>query len=170
MAEGSACPHRTPTGLRWSMRTLSQGSPGDWGCYVRTFGDVAWRGEYVPTLPGDDWHPVSCHWEVPPTGWELKKESHGTWTHWPLGDLAVILKYNFQTHYTEQHGTSCQIALRWKPQNLINERSTLVQIKAWCCKATSCCLCQWWPTSMSSYGVTRPQWVNPLCANLFWGT
>ena len=31
---------------------------------------------------------------------------------------------------------------------------------AWCHQATSHYLCQCWPSSMSSYGVTRPQWVK----------
>ena len=29
-------------------------------------------------------------------------------------------------------GTQCKIALRWIPQNLINDESTLVQMMAWC--------------------------------------
>ena len=33
---------------------------------------------------------------------------------------------------------------------------------AWCRQATSHYLSQWWPWSMSPYGVTRPQWVNHL--------
>ena len=41
-----------------------------------------------------------------------------------------------------------------------NERSTLVQVMAWCRQATSHYLSQCWPSSMSPYGVTRPQWVN----------
>ena len=38
---------------------------------------------------------------------------------------------------------------------------TLVQVMAWCHQATSHYLNQCWPRSMSPYGVTRPQWVNP---------
>ena len=33
---------------------------------------------------------------------------------------------------------------------------------AWCCQATSHYLSQCWPRSLSSYGVTRPQWVKPI--------
>ena len=50
-------------------------------------------------------------------------------------------------------------ALRWMPQN-ITDKSTLVQVMAWCCQAASYYLSQCWPRSMSPYGVIRPQWVN----------
>ena len=30
----------------------------------------------------------------------------------------------------------------------------------WCCQATSHYLSQCWPSSLSPYGVTRPQWLN----------
>ena len=52
-------------------------------------------------------------------------------------------------------GIFCEIALRW-----MSDKSTLVQVMAWCRQATSHYLSQRWPRSMSSYGVTRPQWVN----------
>ena len=54
----------------------------------------------------------------------------------------------------------CKIALRWKSLDLINDKSTLVQVMAWCRQATIHYLSQCWPRSMSPYGVTRPQWVN----------
>ena len=43
---------------------------------------------------------------------------------------------------------------------LTDDKSTLVQVLAWCCQATSYCLSQCWPRSLSPYGVTRPQWIN----------
>ena len=54
----------------------------------------------------------------------------------------------------------CKIALRWMSLDLIDDKSTLVQVMVWCCQATSHYLSQCWPRSMSPYGVTRPQWVN----------
>ena len=53
-------------------------------------------------------------------------------------------------------------ALRWIPQDLIDDKSTLVQVMAWGRQATSHYLSQCWPSSMSPYGVTRPQWVKGL--------
>ena len=51
-------------------------------------------------------------------------------------------------------------ALWWMPQDLTDDKSTLVQVMAWCCQATSHYLSQCWPRSLLPYGVTRPQWVN----------
>ena len=47
--------------------------------------------------------------------------------------------------------------LRWMPWDLIDDKSTLVQVMAWCRQATSHYLSQCWHSSMSPYGVTRPQ-------------
>ena len=55
-------------------------------------------------------------------------------------------------------GISYEIALRWTPQDLSDDKSTLVQVMA-CCP-TAPMLSQYWPRSMSPYGVTRPQWVK----------
>ena len=51
-------------------------------------------------------------------------------------------------------------ALRWMPRDLTDDKSTLDQVMAWRRQATSHYLSQFWPSSMSPYGVTRPQWVN----------
>ena len=50
--------------------------------------------------------------------------------------------------------------LRWMPQNLTDDKSTLVQVMAWCRQATNHYLNQCWPRSPMPYGITRPQWVN----------
>ena len=73
-------------------------------------------------------------------------------------------------------GMSCEIVLTWMPQNLADDKSTLVQVMAWCRQATSHYLSQCWHRSMSPYGITRPQWVNShgihclrqLCSRLPW--
>ena len=57
---------------------------------------------------------------------------------------------------------SCEIALRWMPQKFTNANSTFVQVMAWCHRATSHCLSQCWPRSISSYGVAGPQCVKLL--------
>ena len=41
-----------------------------------------------------------------------------------------------------------------------DDRSTLVQVMAWCRQAASHYLNQCWPRSKPPYGITRPQWVN----------
>ena len=47
-------------------------------------------------------------------------------------------------------------ALRWMPQDRTDNKSTLVQVMAWCRQATSHYLSQCWPRSLSPYDVTRP--------------
>ena len=63
------------------------------------------------------------------------------------------------------------VTLPWDADNL---KSTLVQITAWCGQATSHNLYQNWRRFMSSYSITRLQWVKghkgnsmivPVCAN-----
>ena len=43
---------------------------------------------------------------------------------------SIILKFIIQH---SSLGSTCRIALRWMPQNLTNEKSTLVQVMACCC-------------------------------------
>ena len=57
-------------------------------------------------------------------------------------------------------GTSCEIALKWMPQNTCDDNSTLVQAMAWCNQAPSHYLNQYRPSSLTPYGVTGSQWVN----------
>ena len=64
-------------------------------------------------------------------------------------------------------GISYKIALRWMPQDLTDDKSTLVQVMAWCHQATRHYLSQCWPRSMSPNVLTRPQWVNPETAGIF---
>ena len=44
---------------------------------------------------------------------------------------------------------SCDIALRWMSLDLTYDKSTLVQVMAWCRQATSPDLSQCWPTSVT---------------------
>ena len=55
-------------------------------------------------------------------------------THWPLEDVAVILKLIQQN---SSFNTHCEVDLRWMLQNLTDEKSTLIQVIAWCRQATS---------------------------------
>ena len=46
------------------------------------------------------------------------------------------------------------------PQNNIDDKSTLIQVMAWSCQASGYFLSQCYLNFMSSYGITRLQWVN----------
>ena len=50
---------------------------------------------------------------------------------------------------------SCELALRWMSLDFTDDKSTLVQVMAWCRQATSHYLSQCWPRYLSQYDVTR---------------
>ena len=62
-------------------------------------------------------------------------------------------------------GISYEIALRWMPLDVADDKSTLVQVMAWCRQATIHYLSQCWPRSLSPYGVIRPQCIKCQCPN-----
>ena len=86
-------------------------------------------------------------------------------THWPLEDLNVILK--MQSSFLLYWLVSSNL-LMIMPQGLTDDKSTMVQVMAWCRQATSHYLNQCWPTSPTSYGVTRSQWVNWKWGTYIW--
>ena len=53
-------------------------------------------------------------------------------------------------------------ALRRMLWDLTDDKSTLLQVMAWCRQATSHYLNQCWLSSLSLYGLARPQWVKLL--------
>ena len=69
----------------------------------------------------------------------------------------LIFKLNIQNNSL---GTAFKFTLMQMAQNHIDAKSTLIQVMAWCCQATSYCLSQCWPISMLSYGISRPQGVK----------
>ena len=61
---------------------------------------------------------------------------------------------------TDILSTFCGIGIGWMPHDPFDDKSTLVQIMAWCRKATSHYLNQCLPWTMSRYGVTKPRRVK----------
>ena len=57
-------------------------------------------------------------------------------------------------------GVSCEIALRWMPQDLTDVKSMLVQVNGPWCQAPSHYLSQCWRSSVWPYTIARPQWVD----------
>ena len=53
-------------------------------------------------------------------------------------------------------------ALRWMPPDFTNDKSTMVQVMAWCRQAASHYLSQCWLRVMSLFGITKPPWVKPM--------
>ena len=84
-------------------------------------------------------------------------------THWPLGDFSEILDKQFSSSFNSsmaERSQPSEIALWWLSLDVTDDKSTLVQVMAWCRQATSHYLNQCWPRSLSLYGITRPQWVK----------
>ena len=52
------------------------------------------------------------------------------------------------------------MTIRWMMQYGINEKTTFVQVMAWCHQATGHYLSQHWSIAMSLYDATNPQWAN----------
>ena len=86
--------------------------------------------------------------------------------HKGFNSLAPGRKWNFSqavfmlTLVIDSSDFLCEIALRWMSLELSDDKSTLVQVMAWCHQATSHYLNQCLPRFMSPYSVTGPQWVN----------
>ena len=82
-----------------------------------------------------------------------------------------IWQYDFQTYSVIQN--SCWHLLwngsRGMPLNLVNEKSTLVQVMDLCWQATSHYFSPLWPKSLSSYGTTlvefAPRPIIPIVHN-----
>ena len=89
-------------------------------------------------------------------------------THWSLGDLDVIQNAIFNIVLL--------IGISWFPydnalkrisQDSTDDKSTLVQVMAWCRQATSHYLSQCWPGSVTPYDITRPQWVTAIVFSIW---
>ena len=81
--------------------------------------------------------------------------------YWDGTDRLNISLWTFHTCLTDwYHGNLLGNWFHVNATEPIDDKLTLVQIMAWCLQATSYYLIQCWPRSVSTYGVTRPQWVN----------
>ena len=80
-------------------------------------------------------------------------------THWSLGDLDFFLKIQI-SFLLYLYLSSDLLMIISSDECPSVDKSTLVQVMAWCYQATGHYLSQCWPRYMSPYGVTRPQWVK----------
>ena len=94
---------------------------------------------------------------------------NSSWANYWLNSLApggCSCNFNSIIFKPISLNSSRSLAEKLMPQNLIDGKLTLVQVMAWCSQATNHYLSQCWPSSVLSYGVTSPQWVNN--ATLCW--
>ena len=88
-----------------------------------------------------------CAWM---NGWVNNGEAGDLRCHRVHYDVTVMYYHMLWIQFM---GTSCEIALRWMPQNTFDGKSILVQVMAWCHQATSHYLSWYWPRCMSPYVV-----------------
>ena len=88
-------------------------------------------------------------------------ENFNSWAPWRCGcnfeNQNAIFQLILQTDIMSN---SWGTALMLMPQKTCDDKSTLVQVKACCCQATSHYLNQCWPSLMMPNGITRPEWVK----------
>ena len=63
-------------------------------------------------------------------------------------------------------GISNEVAIRWMSLDFADDKSTLVQVMAWCHQAPSHYLSRCWPRSLSPYGITSSP--GAMGVNLVW--
>ena len=78
----------------------------------------------------------------------------GPWEMWYSNFTIEVFKCILRI---DIFSTSCTISLTWVPQKHTDNKSTLVQVMAWCRQAPSHYLSLCWPRYMPQYGITRPQ-------------
>ena len=76
----------------------------------------------------------------------------------------LILKHIFGINFL---CISSEIAIRWMLQIFLDGEFTLVQLMAWCHQSPSHYLNHCWPSCITSYGITRVQWVNHLGVGMY---
>ena len=119
------------------------------GEVTKTVGDLEFsiflfRKRLSKLLQHDSWKRVSVNLLVP---WWFE-----------LNYKLVIFKLNL---VIDGWGIYCDIAFRsWFSLDIMDDKSTLVQVMVWCHQETNHYLGQYWPRSLSALGVTRPQWVK----------
>ena len=134
-----------------------------WWCQAITWTNVDWS-----SLSSRDIHlqAISYDIKIGSTRFHLKFPSRSTTGRWDNSLASGRSKCDFKNVIFNLalligiFKSSYDNVLRWMPRDLTDDKSTLVQVMAWCCHATSHYLNQCWPRSPTPYGVTRPQWVN----------
>ena len=93
----------------------------------------------------------------------LSKQSRGWWFETPLHPLWRHRNVKLVLVTNGPH-MKLKFGVRWLSLDLIDDRSTLIQVMAWCRWATSHYLGQYWPRSMSPHDFTRSQWIEVFSA------
>ena len=151
--------------VRWGFRKSKWGSLTDWRLWdvaVMSITVWCWRYDTVNFLK----YIFKIHPIARPVGRGMEYvlwfkpliDILAQFLQWCLQYLVIhVLDRVIMTFKSIQNGgvgICYEIVLRWMAQNFANEKSTLVQVMAWCRQAPSHYLSQCWPRSMLPYDVT----------------
>ena len=100
---------------------------------------------------------------------------HREFNSWAHGRFKVNFRWVFfkLSFVFNGWGISCETVLIWMSLGYTSDKSTLVQVMAWCRQATSHYLSQCWPRPLTPCSVSRPQWydtdtnLKPACSDIF---
>ena len=120
---------------------------------VVSLSQSTWQLSVPPVMIGllESCHMVSLVWVIIASVYSLAPGKSACDSKSVIFNLVLLIGI-----FRSSHGN----ALWWMPQDLTDDKSTLVQVMAWCHQATSHYLSQCWLSSFSPYGVPRPQWVH----------
>ena len=127
---------------------------------------MPWRRTGNKTLPG----PM------------LTNLSHATWLHYRPSCFNSLAPRKFEWNFRYEifkeisvidgWSISCEIALIWMSLDFTDDQSTLVQVMTWCRQATSHCLSQCWPRSLTPHDLTTCHhalnWLLQFCMFVLW--
>ena len=90
-------------------------------------------------------------------------------THWGRNQIDAISQTPFSNKFSWMKIYEFRLKFHWslfpslfsRPP-LVNDKSTLIHVMAWCRLASSHYMSQCWPRPLSPYGFTWPQWVNRI--------
>ena len=106
------------------------------------------------------WHPYT---EMTPC---LFPFMFNSLSHGRCGNIFSNMAFKFIIQNSSL-GTTHEMALRWMPKNLSNEKSTLFQVTAWCHQAASHFLGRCWPRHLFPYGGhNKLMWICMNCHSL----
>ena len=128
-------------------------------------------------MSNDIWYPISSVWRVMICRPGKEQYDEQVFNSLAPGKFEENFRYLIFQIISVIDGwvISCEFALWWMLLNL-TDKSTLVLVMAWCRQAISHYLIQFWPRSLSPYGVTRtgpnesivhPNSYVPVCVFLW---
>ena len=108
-------------------------------------------------------------------GLQQEWDKNGSWvqcnlTHWGQDKMGAISQMTFSSAFSlnETFWIPIKISLKFVPKSPINNIPALVEIMAWRRPGDKPLSQPMMVSLLTHISITRPQWVNRLCTELFW--